>query len=817
MSGMTDAELFAPPAPVQAAPKPAARSAVPPLPNEPDESLLARTALAEGDPNHPESWRNVIGVVRNRAAKSGKSVAEVLAEPHQFEAYSNGHIQAVDTASPQYKQALAIAQGVKAGDTPYDSFYNPRIVAERGVTPPFAPEAGTTIGTQVFGNGGAEGAPAGLTPEQQKEWDALQVAPATTPPGQKPAGGRSFTVGDKQVPVTEAQQKYLTGRKLDPSGIPGTAGMPFVLQPHGNLPATPGAHYVDLDGVEHVVPGGVGGFVKSVAQGALQGIGPDVLSSINKLSGGGFADPATGSGVPNMDPAFSQQIRQETTHALGQQQHDYSVAHMGDQAAQGGRFVGQAVPATAAAAAVPEVELPGLAARGALGVASRVGGRVITNALRGVAGVSPTVGASDAPVEQQLATGALAGVAIPAVLSTAPKAAAAVAGLGRAASPEVAALADTAIDKYKIPLRSGQIHGVEDRSAAYRDSELLSAPGSGTASNAVKQAQAFTKAVAGTIGSDHPRLTPEVMDQARRNIGSVFEGVAKKTGVAIDDQLFHDLAQVGSQARELGLDQSQINALDLQVKKITDLAARHEGDGIIPGDAYQSVTQSGSSLARIMKNDHGSFADLASDVRSALDDAVTRASSPEDVAALQQARFQWKNLKTIQPLAAKAGPDGLISPVALRTRVMTQFPNYAFGDGGDLGELARIGQTFMKEPPQSGTAPRLMDAIKRSALGVGAGLEGALMLHDPGAALKLGGAAAGVAALRYGGNALRGLVNNNPISTSIALRSSQEPGAVLNALSGVRQVTRPTEIPLSALGGNFLLNRGASPSVGATP
>jgi hypothetical protein len=32
----------------------------------------------------------------------------------------------------------------------------------------------------------------------------------------------------------------------------------------------------------------------------------------------------------------------------------------------------------------------------------------------------------------------------------------------------------------------------------------------------------------------------------------------------------------------------------------------------------------------------------------------------------------------------------------------------AYNGGGDMGDLARIGQRFLKEPPNSGTAPRNM-------------------------------------------------------------------------------------------------------------
>lgn len=782
-----------------------------------DDELIARAALAEGD-HTPDSWRAVAGVVRNRMAKTGKTAAQVLSEPNQFEAYSNGSIQGVDINSPAFKSALGVAQGVKPGDVPYDSFYSPSIVAARGHgTPPFDPTTGVKIGTQLFGTGSpnyayGQAPPAGLSPDEQKAWDALQPPAPTTVAGQTPGVGTSVRNEEGKL-LTKAQEKWYSDHQ--PPGGWNPDLMPKALAPGHPLPATPGAHYVDYDGVEHVVPGGALGFAKSVAAGVLQGAVMDTTSSANKLTGGGFAtDPMAGALSQTQGGPGAIDMAQAALQGSAQQQRDYATAHQGDQAAQGGRFIGQSLPSTAAAALVPEIKIPGMAAKGAVGVLANLGSKVATNAARGVAATAPNVGANAAPVGEQLATGAAAGVLAPAALGAAGKAGAAMAGRGHEATPEVANLAKTAMDKYGIPLRAGQIAGVGDRSAAFHDSNLLAAPGAGTAANNAIQLKALTKAAAKTIGVDSDKLTPEVADQARRQIGSVFEEAAKKTGIRADDQLTTELAQVGSQARELGLDQSQINALDLQIQKITDLASRHGGTGVIPGDVYQSLTESGSSLSRIMKNDHGSFADLASDIRGALDGAVSRASAPEDQAALTNARFQWKNLKTLQPLIAKAGPDGAISPVLLRSRVMAQFPNYAFGDGGDLGELARIGQTFMKEPPNSGTAHRLRDMM----LGGAGGLEAGLFLHDPSMAAQAALGAGALAVGRYGTNAVRGILNDNPIARASVLRNADgQASRAAGILAKVGNVTRPTQIPLSALGVNNVLNsfNGTGATVGA--
>lgn len=120
--------------------------APPALPDTSDADLIARTAVAEGDAT-PDSWAAVAGVIRNRMAKTGKTAAQVISEPNQFEAYGNGNIQGVDPGSPRYQAALAATQGVKAGDVPYDAFYSPSIVAARGHgTPPFDPATGVKVG-----------------------------------------------------------------------------------------------------------------------------------------------------------------------------------------------------------------------------------------------------------------------------------------------------------------------------------------------------------------------------------------------------------------------------------------------------------------------------------------------------------------------------------------------------------------------------------------------------------------------------------------------------------------------------------------------
>jgi hypothetical protein len=131
---------------------------------------------------------------------------------------------------------------------------------------------------------------------------------------------------------------------------------------------------------------------------------------------------------------------------------------------------------------------------------------------------------------------------------------------------------------------------------------------------------------------------------------------------------------------------------------------------------------------------------------------------------------------TLKNLAAKANVEGEISPALLSGAVNTSFKNRAFAGAGDLGELAQIGQTFMKEPPNSGTVPRLMDAIKRNALSLGGlgGAGAAAAFQNPELALKLGAASAGLGALRYGSDAFSGAVARNPLIVGNLIRRGQQ-------------------------------------------
>ena len=396
--------------------------------------------------------------------------------------------------------------------------------------------------------------------------------------------------------------------------------------------------------------------------------------------------------------------------------------------------------------------------------------------------------------------GALLGGGTALAAPIAEKAAASI--FGNDLSPNVQSLAQTAVDKYGIPLRVGQIKGAAgDRGAAIADSNQIASSG-GTAANNAAQRSAFTRAIAGTFGSDADSLTPEVMQAAKDRIGGVMNDVGARNNIIDADGLMDRLKAIHYDASQV-LPADDLSPISKQVERIGEEV---DQTGQIPGETYQSLTQKGTALDRATESSNPNIRYYAQQVRGALDDAMQASLSPEDAQAFGQARWQYKNLMTVKNLAAKANVEGEISPTLLNGAVNTSFKNRAFAGAGDLGELAQIGQAFMKEPPQSGTAPRLMDMLKKNPLltGLGGLGEGYLLWSNPDLALKTAGAAGATALAKMGLNASTAALNRSALMRNLYLSGGRAPGALGNALNTAGQIAAPTVVPLSVLGANRL-------------
>lgn len=255
-------------------------------------------------------------------------------------------------------------------------------------------------------------------------------------------------------------------------------------------------------------------------------------------------------------------------------------------------------------------------------------------------------------------------------------------------------------------------------------------PGSGMDVLHGEQQTAFNRAIAKTFGEDADRITPDVMANAKKRLGNEFDTVARNSTIKFDQPLGQDLHNILHEASTT-LTDSEANILHKQVGNILDKVT---GAGEIEGKTYQALTRRGTPLDRAMNSSDPNVKHYAGKVKEALDDALERHAPADQVERLKTARGQYKAMKTIEDLSEKS-PTGDISPALLMNPVRQSYGNMAYGGGGQLADLARIGQRFMRQPPDSGTP--LGTAALNLLLGAGgAGVAGYSSGYDPISMLK---------------------------------------------------------------------------------
>lgn len=255
-------------------------------------------------------------------------------------------------------------------------------------------------------------------------------------------------------------------------------------------------------------------------------------------------------------------------------------------------------------------------------------------------------------------------------------------------------------------------------------------PGSGMDTLHGEQQTAFNRAIAKTFGEDADRITPDVMASAKKRLGNEFDTVAKNSTIKFDQPLGQDLHSILHEAGTT-LTDSEANILHKQVGNILDKVT---GSGEIEGKTYQALTRKGTPLDRAMNSSDPNVKHYAGRIKEALDDALERHAPADQVEKLKTARGQYKAMKTIEDLSEKS-PTGDISPALLMNPVRQSYGNMAYGGGGQLADLARIGQRFMRQPPDSGTP--LGTAALNLLLGAGgAGVAGYSSGYDPISMLK---------------------------------------------------------------------------------
>ena len=291
--------------------------------------------------------------------------------------------------------------------------------------------------------------------------------------------------------------------------------------------------------------------------------------------------------------------------------------------------------------------------------------------------------------------GILGGVA-PSAISAARNARVPTGGM----TPETAKLAQQMIDE-GIDLFPGQV-GNKVAKIAYDAASKVPFTGNAKRQTQLRQ---FNAAVARTFGEQADSITPEVMARAKSRLGQEFNDVFARNNILADQQLLDDLGDIQLRATT-NLADAQANDVGKAISAVLNEANKNAG--VLNGRKYHAFTSEGGALKVLTGNADPNIKFYGRQVREALDNAFERFASPEDVARLQVAKDQYRNMKTVQDIVPKAteGNIGNISPALLLGRVMANDKNMAYTGGGKLGSLAQGGQLFLKEIAGSQTAER---------------------------------------------------------------------------------------------------------------
>ena len=249
---------------------------------------------------------------------------------------------------------------------------------------------------------------------------------------------------------------------------------------------------------------------------------------------------------------------------------------------------------------------------------------------------------------------------------------------------------------------------------------------------------AFNQAIMRQIGADPKatKLTPDVFDKAISSSGQKIGDISARATVPLDTAF---ISAIDSHVA----DASKFETADVAkvVNNYADELRAKAVNGVIPGEAFRKLNTKIGGQIRTTTN--GDLKHALSLFQEDMHDALSRNLSPADRVALSAARKQYANAKTLEPLVAKS-TEGDISPAGLMGAISatkSQKSALARGRGGELSDIAKVGQRFLKEQPTSGTAER---GLIYSLLGGGAG---AGAVGDPALAAALYGGTYGVANL----------------------------------------------------------------------
>lgn len=296
-------------------------------------------------------------------------------------------------------------------------------------------------------------------------------------------------------------------------------------------------------------------------------------------------------------------------------------------------------------------------------------------------------------------------------------------------TPEQLRLANAAAQE-GIGLNATQQTGSRALRAAEAAFENIPSTAGRQAAQREAQSRQFTAAALRRAGITGDSATADVLKTQKGALGSEFESIAGRNAINVNSGLGFNLLSIADQAeKRLVPDQAAT------VRRMAEEIVKTGQAAPLPGTLYQGYR---SELGRMAKGNDAQ-AHFFGQMKKELDSAFRSQIPQVDAQAWDAASRKYANLKTI--IDAMGGPGtlpagGQLSPAQLSSALQRAVTKEGKALGrGDLNELARIGETFIKpQTPDSGTAQRML----AQAILTGGG--GYALTGDPTTALATGAA-----------------------------------------------------------------------------
>lgn len=294
--------------------------------------------------------------------------------------------------------------------------------------------------------------------------------------------------------------------------------------------------------------------------------------------------------------------------------------------------------------------------------------------------------------------------------------------VGKDAVPAAARNAYNTAQKYGIDLSFPQL---TNSSFVKHLSNLAdSMPLSGAAERFANQRAQFNNALGRLAGfRANGAINTNLTDTAQSVIGQRIGDIAKRNTAIVTPANIRKITNTLNEVHRSGLDDATKKTVLERANALMKTAQSTPTGVKIDGKVWR---EQNTALQRQIQSATGDLKYHLGNLQKAYMDMMDVGMSPRDKPFWTAARTAYRNLKTIQPLAEKAGNEG-VSPTLLRGAAINTKNNR-----GRMAELANLGKEQLTERvPNSGTAQKnAIHALTGSlAAGLGFGL-GKASGHD---------------------------------------------------------------------------------------